>query len=418
MSVPRSVSILGSSLALLALLFLAACGGGTNEPPPGDGPYVRTQKLTASDAAAYDHFGYLRSVAVDGNRIVVGAHNKDARTGAAYVYELQGTTWTQVQKLEASDGLEDEAFGHAVALDGEYAFIAAQRVTDGGHFAAGVVYVFQLVGGTWTEVDILKAPFPSEMAWFGWSIDTDGDRVIVGAHGTNSGSGAAYVFHLEEGEWVLRGDVTASDAAAEAYFGIDVAIEGDTAIVGAWANATNGAMSGAAYVFEFGGEEWLQTDKLSQASPAVGDRFGNTVTMLGDYALIAAPGDNEKGTNSGSVRVFQLQSGNWTEVATLLASDGAAWDDFGTSIAMHGEFAVVGAYRWSTSSSRIGSAYVFERSGTTWSEVDRFVSGGGVGDLYGMAATMDGDWLVIGTPNDNERATQAGAVFVYARTDE
>lgn len=414
MRVSRSVSI----IALGALLFLAACGGGTNEPPDGDGPYVRTQKLTASDAATQDFFGYLRSVAVDGNRILVGAHNKDDRTGAAYVYELQGTTWTQVQKLEGEGVEVDDAFGHAVALSGDYAFIAAQRTENGGHLSAGAVYVFQRVAGTWTQVDILRAPDPSQSAWFGWAIDTDGDRLLIGAYASGPARGSAYFFHLEEGEWVLRDNVQASDAAAESYFGVDVAIEGDMAIVGSWANATNGIHSGAAYVFEFDGENWTETAKLTQQNPAAGDRFGNALAMSGEYAIIAAPGDGDNGVNSGSARVFRLQAGTWTEVATLLASGGSANDQFGTSIAMDGDYAVIGTFRFELASTVASAAYVFERDGTTWTEVDRLVSGSGPGDYYAMSAAMDGNWLVLGAPRDSERATYAGAAFVYARSDE
>lgn len=410
MSISRQISL----IALGAVLLIAACSGpgGGGPPPPGDGRFEFEQKLTASDAGDHDHFGFFRSVAVQGDTILVGAPNN----GATYVYRLQGATWTQVQQLTPPGGGAGTSFGQAVALDGERAFIAAHNTEDGGEPGAGVVYVYDLSGNTYTQSAVLSAPDPIQGGWFGWSLDTDGDRVIVGAYfdGVND-MGKAYVFHYESGTWQLRGDLQASDAHAQAHFGSDVAIEGDTAIVGSWANAENGVNTGAAYVFEFGEAGWHETDKLVQSQPAVGDRLGITLALSGDYLLVSASGDSSNGVNSGSVRVFNRQAGVWTEVATLVASDGATWDMFGESIAIGGGLVAIGAYRESSESSRIGSVYVFERTGTDWTEVDKLVSGSGAGDLYGMSVALDAERLVVGTPRDDDRADRAGAAYVYSR---
>jgi hypothetical protein len=154
----------------------------------------------------------------------------------------------------------------------------------------------------------------------------------------------------------------ASDGAADDEFGESVAISGDYAIVGAYRDDDNGTDSGSAYVFERDGSgNWAEVTKLLASDGAADDDFGESVAISGDYAIVGAPIDDDNGTDSGSAYVFERDgTGNWTEVAKLLASDGATSDYFGTSVAISGDYAIVGAYLDDDNGTDSGSAYIFE----------------------------------------------------------
>lgn len=302
-------------------------------------------------------------------------------------------------------------------MTGDYAFIAAMRTEVEGHSMAGVVYVFQRVAGTWTQVDILQAPDPTQGASFGWAIDTSGDRVLIGTNASGDQHGSAYFFHLEDGAWVLRGSAYASDPTINAFFGHAVAIQGDMAIIGAYLNSTTALQSGAAYVFEFDGDEWVQTDRLAPPSPESNDWFGESVAIFGDYAFIGAPNDKILGEFRGTAVVFRLQDGTWTYEASLVPNDGKSNDRFGSEVSMHGGLAVVSNAPLHATAAW-PAAYVFELIGSTWTQVDRLAPSSGPNDGFGVSSLINDDWLMFGAPFDNERAARAGAVYIYARSDE
>ena len=183
---------------------------------------------------------------------------------------------------------------------------------------------------------------------FGVSVAISGDTLVVGAHGDNdngTNSGSAYIF-TRSGTlaWTQQAKLTASDGAADDEFGGSVAISGDTVVVGAVWNDDNGTDSGSAYIFTRSGTAWTEQAKLTASDGAADDNFGNSVAISGDTVVVGAWHDDDNGTDSGSAYIYTRSGTAWTEQAKLMASDGAADDEFGDSVAISGDTVVVGAF--------------------------------------------------------------------------
>ena len=332
-------------------------------------------KLVASDAAEGDYFG--GSVAVSGDLVVVGVSGDDhagAYSGSAYVFRMTNASWTQVAKLAASDAGSRDKFGHSVAVSGDLVVVGAYANSDAGS-ASGSAYVFRTTNGgaSWTETAKLVASDGAKWEYFGRSVAISGDLVVVGAvadDDDDSNPGSAYVFRTTDdgASWTQTAKLVASDAAANDRFGYSVAISGDLVVVGAYANDDGGSDSGAAYVFRTmdDGASWTQTAKLLASDAAAGDRFGDPVAIRGDLVVVGAFGDDDAGDLSGSAYAWRTtdDGASWTQTAKLVASDAAAEDYFGRSVAISGGLVVVGAYGNDDAGSRSGSAYVFPADGS------------------------------------------------------
>ena len=325
---------------------------------------TQAAKLVATDGASSDYFGY--SVAIDGDTAVIGAYGDDDKgnaSGSAYVFtrDVSGT-WTQQAKLLAADGAVDDAFGVSIAIDGNTAVIGAPQDKDKGIYSGSVYVYTRDVSGAWTQQAKLLANDGAAYDRFGYSVSISSDTVLIGACGDDGYSGSTYVFTRDVGgTWTQQAKLLAADGAPGDYFGYSVAISGDTALIGADRDDSKGKLSGSAYVFtrDIGGT-WTQQAKLFAADGAPYDLFSYSVAISGDTVLIGAYGDDDKGNASGSAYVFTRDvSGTWTQQAKLLAADGAANDGFGYSVAISGDTVLIGAYGDDDKGSDSGSVYVF-----------------------------------------------------------
>jgi hypothetical protein len=322
-------------------------------------------KLVAADAAAGDYFGW--SVAIDGDTVVIGA--PEAGTGGA-VYVLRttddGATYDEVAKLTASDAAAGDGFGHSVAIDGDTVVVGA----DGKDSYTGAAYVFRTSDGWDTYGQVAKLTAGDAAAWdgFGWSVAIDGATIVFGAWGKDTFSGAVYVFRTSDGgatyDEVVKltaSDAAASDAATGDQFGISVAIDGDTVVVGA-------SGGDAAYVFRTsdGGVMYGQVAKLTAADAASYDYFGVSVAIDGGTIVVGDFVDDGGGFPSGAVYVYRTSDGGATyaQVAKLTASDGASMDFFGGPVAIDGGTIVVGAPEDDDGGESSGSAYVYSDAGS------------------------------------------------------
>jgi len=300
------------------------------------------QKLTASDGAAHDFFGY--SVALLGDTALIGAGaaniSGNAYQGSAYVFTRSGTTWSQQAKLTASDGAAYDEFGSSVALSGNTALVGAYTDKVGGNAEQGSAYVFTRSGTVWSQQAKLTASNGAAGDWFGWSVALLGDTALVGGR-----FGDAFVFTRSGTVWSQQAQLTPSDLQEEDTFGESVALSGDTALVGAGGHIVGSNVSqGAAYVFTRSGTTWSQQARLTAADGAAGDRFGTSVALSVDTALVEAPNQTVgANSNQGSAYVFTRSGTTWTQQAKLTASDGAASDNFGRSAALSGNTVLVGA---------------------------------------------------------------------------
>ena len=255
--------------------------------------------LTASDFEDNDQFGH--AVALEGDTAVIGVVSDDdfgSGSGAAFVFTRSAGVWTEQQKLTASDAEPAGFFGSAVAIDGDTMVIGANG--QGVDFT-GAAYVFTRSAGLWTEQAKLTAlgavPLDNQQ-FFASAVAISGDTVVVGAHRHDEpflNAGAAYVYVRSSGVWTQQQELRASDAF-KGQFGVDVAIDGDTALIGAYADGSQENM-GAAYVFTRTGVIWTEQQKLVQAVRKKQDRFGSSVELEGDTALIGADGDDVGGLN-------------------------------------------------------------------------------------------------------------------------
>ncbi len=190
--------------------------------------------------------------------------------------------------------------------------------------------------------------------------------------------------------------ITAFDGAGFDWFGNSVSISGDYVVVGAKFDNDNGPSSGSAYLFKRTGTSWAQEAKILPSDGAAGDWFGFSVSISGDYALVGARADDDNGSASGSAYVFKRTGTSWAQEAKLLPSDGAIEDRFGYSVSISGDYAVVGAWLDDDNGDRSGSAYIFKRSGTSWAqEANLLPSDGAASDQFGVSVSISGDYAVV-----------------------
>jgi hypothetical protein len=380
--VALSLLLAAALLVCLGAAALVAAAPASAGPPP-TGPAVapsgsadellallavQQAKLTAADGAGGDWFG--RSVAISGDTAVVGAYFDDvganADQGSAYVFARNGTSWVQQQKLTAADGAALDMFGITVALSDDTAVVGAYNDDVGANTNQGSAYVFVRSGTTWSQQQQLTAADGAADDRFGWSVAIAGDTAVVGAPyddvGAKADQGSAYIFVRGGTAWSQQQQLTAADGGADDLFGWSVAISGETAVVGAVCDDVGAnADQGSAYVFVRSGTAWSQQQKLTTADGAAYDEFGESVAISGETTVVGADWDTV-GANAyqGSAYVFARSGTTWSEQQKLTAADGAAEDDFGISVAIAGESAVVGArYDDVGANTNQGSAYVF-----------------------------------------------------------
>ena len=364
-------------------------------------------KLTASDAAAGDQFG--ECVSISGDYAVVGAKFDDdggSSSGSAYIFIRNDSSWIEQAKLTASDAAAGDFFGGSVSISGDYAVVGAVADDD----FSGSAYIFMRNGSSWIEQAKLTASDAAAGDFFGRSVSISGGYAVVGAFINDDAeinSGSAYIFMRNGSSWIEQAKLTASDAAANDLFGRSVSISGDYAVVGAVADDD---FSGSAYIFMRNGSSWIEQAKLTASDAAAGDEFGGSVSISGDYAVVGAVADDDF---SGSAYIFMRNGSSWIEQAKLTASDAAAGDEFGRSVSISGDYAVVGAARDDDAGFASGSAYIFMRSGSSWIEQAKLTaSGAAAGDEFGRSVSISGDYAVGGALED-DAGVDSGSAYVY-----
>jgi hypothetical protein len=395
------VSSTGRGLALL----LAACGALAPAPLVAQTTEAR---LEASDGAAGDQFGY--AVSMSGDRALVGAFGAAPNgeySGAAYVFDFDGTSWSETAKLVPADGAAGDCFGYSVALDGDRALVGAF----GDDSEIGAAYVFDFDGTSWNETAKLVASDGIASDDFGLAVALDGDRVLVGAFGVEGFTGAAYVFDLVGGLWAQSAKLVAADRAAGDDFGVSVSLEGHRALVGADGDDDHGPSSGSAYVFEFDGFAWPETAKLVPSDGSALDLFGYSVAVDGERAVSGALLDDDMGSASGAVYVFEFDTAAWNETK-LPVGDGQAADYYGVSVAVDADRIVAGAYGDDDLGDGAGSAYEFASDATGWSEeAKRNAAAGLAGDALGVSVAVSGSHVLAGAPG---ATSGQGAAHVFS----
>ena len=438
--------------------------------------WSQAAKLTASVPLANDYFG--RSVALDGDTVLIGASGRDSGKGAAYVFDKPGNGWTNtttaantVTKLAASDGGTNDLFGVSVAIDGNTAVIGAELQE--------WVYVFIKESEGWVEKAKLSSDDPDHDGRgnnFGNSVAVDGDIVVVGADGVDqsdavNNTGAAYAFTKPSTGWADSNDatrLTGSDAAANDKFGGAVAVDGGTAMVGADNAAGTDDLdnsvsnAGAAYVFDIEGwddisdsestttshtvsgltnyqEYWFRIRAVNASGAGPASNSASATPRIGKpgkpTGLGAVAGDTRvtlSWDNPGNSTITGYELAEVVPEDWLTAADGAAGDQFGVSVAVDGDTAVVGAWKEDGVDGdgndiiEVGAAYVFvKNSNDEWDRKAKLTASDGAnvpdiegvdeGDRFGYAVAIDGDTIVVGAYRNDDHGDDSGAAYVYIK---
>jgi 3',5'-cyclic AMP phosphodiesterase CpdA len=251
--------------------------------------------------------------------------------------------------------------------------------------------------------------------WFGRWISVDGDAAIAGATNhvhADIGGGAAYVLRRAGSQWAEEAELLASDAEAGDFFGVSVGVSGNVAIVGASREDTQGDLAGAAYIYRFDGAAWNET-KLLASDGAAQDQFGYSSDIDGDQAVVGAFGDDDLGSESGSAYVFRFDGASWIEEAKLYAADGAEVCWFGSSVAISGDVIIVGRSPHEGTPDA-GAAYVFRRGISGWALEQVLIgSDSSVGDHFGYSVALSGDVACVGAMLARNGDMQTGAAYVF-----
>jgi hypothetical protein len=374
-----------------------------------------------------------------------GRHRWIQAVACGVLAMLAGAGVAQAQmvqvKLTDPEATPDGGFGMgAVALSGDTVLVGDSFDDDKG-YRSGAAYVFTRTAGVWTLQAKLTAPDGAAEDLFGSALAIDGDTAVIAARWDDdrgSDSGSVYAFTRTDGVWTLQAKLTAADGGANDHFGESVAVSGDTVVVGTERTVANNN-SGAVHVFTRTGGVWSQQATLMRSAD---EGFG-PVAVSGDTIVFGAPGFS--GFNkvyscppgiippgdgecvlisdplllgSGGAYVFTRTGGVWTHQAVLIAHDAAFGLHFGLSVGLSGDTVVVGAPRADATGTDAGAAYVFTRTNGTWRE--NFVAlGVAPNDLFGSKVAVSGDTVVVSAPGAGPRSSSLddGAAYLFTRRD-
>jgi len=353
--------------------------------------------LQSPTAENKDRAGY--GLALEGDWAMTGAYLHDSAgvdAGVLHVWFWDGSTWTLHQELTGSDTDAYDRFGFATAVDGHRMVIGASNA-DSLIGEAGAAYVFEDFGGLWVETAQLLPALPIPGSSFGKTLDIDGDRILVGAYETD----LAHIFELQSGVWVEVAILRGLDTQIGDRFGYSVALSGDTALIGTPGDDDVASYSGAAYVFVRNGFGiWEEQAKLLASDLAGGDGLGDVVDLEDDLAVVGARAKDGVYENMGAVYLFERSGTTWIEVQKLEASDFGSYDYFGSSVALDGAALAIGANGDQISSDNGGSVYLFRSSGGSFTEQSHMYPAGFTGsELFGSDVAIQGDRILGGAPN-------------------
>jgi hypothetical protein len=354
-----------------AYLYIASQGG-------EDG-WGEVKKLVPDDPADGDLFGI--SVGLAGDYAVVGAGAADGASvdqGAAYIfYRNQGgeDNWGQFKKLTADDADDGDGFGFAVAIDGDTIIVGSDGA-DGSGSDQGAAYIFSRdLGGpdNWGQAAKLVSGEPADDNQFGFAVDIDGDYALVGSPGEDGSGidrGIVYIFSRDLGgseAWGRIGEFSPTDVPDYTYIGTAVAIDGALAVIGSAFEDNAGTDRGAVHILsrDYGGmDSWGRVKRVVASDEHDNDFFGYAVAIAGDDILVGSAWARGGGTERGQGYLFSRDEGgtdNWGEVQRLRASDAADGDWFGSAVGIDGDYVLVGAPGEDGSGADRGAAYVFKR---------------------------------------------------------
>ena len=251
----------------------------------------------------------------------------------------------------------------------------------------------------------------------GYAVAVEGNTAVCGAYNESENGirpGAVYIYTRTGNVWTEQQRLLPSDEEHEMEFGFSVAISGETIVVGAWSEDLGLVNAGAAYVFTRSGTTWTEEQKMVLTSPTTADFFGYTVDIYNETIVVGAAREDTGATDAGSIYVYTRSGTTWSLEQQINSTDITAGDEFGESVAIYEDSIVAGAPRATTGGALAGAAYVFTRSGTTWTQEQKIVAlDSAASDYFGKSVDIQNDRIVVGVPDDG---TDVGAAYIYSRS--
>ncbi|WP_395373707.1 hypothetical protein [Marinicella sp. W31] len=391
-------------------------------------PHVQAQQLDdkfiPQDVADGDLFG--GAISISGNRALVGSSGDYAGqliySGAAYIFELNNGQWIESAKLVPSERADLQFFGTQVSLQGNRALISALSDGNLSVRSPGAVYVFEFDGVNWIETDKLFANDGESFAEFGISISQYHDRVMVGAWKDGSQEiGAVYVFDYDGNDWQQSDKITADDPNIYARFGAQVVLDNNRALISSINDFNSNVFSGSVYVYEYNDDTWQQTDKLLPDPLLTNTDFGVSISLSNDIAWVGEAKSPALGVASGAAYVYTYDGNTWSQQQKLTANDGSADDRFGSALVhLNNDTVFIGAPGHSPliNGPAAGAVYVFENQAGNWSSDQKISAADATNNQqFGSALYTDGVYLLSGAPQDIEQNISGGSVYFLAGLD-
>ena len=373
--------------------------------------WPETAQLTVEDEGDLTFFGLALSL--DGNRLAVGSFGVDS-PGAAFVYEYEGTGWSEPTRLVGDDSLIDDRFGQAVSLNGDDLLVGAWAYAR-DDISTGAGYFFEYATGAWVQTQRIV---PGAAGAFGVSVAIEGDQALIGAPSDGEqgpGAGAVYAYSRSEAGWTQRAKLLPAKSGFLTRFGADVSLDSDRAVVGSL--GPDGSATG--YLFTLQSQEWVEVTTL--AADRV-DSSGIRVALDGPLALVGTPRKDSDETRllpeTGGVCSFREGPTGWDDPMEIEQPrlPGADLAFFGWSTVVDGDRAFATAPGEDSNGESAGAVYIYEQSGDTWTPVQKLL-GESPGDRFGTSLAVYGDRLMVGSPWESTVDAEAGAVYVFEFDD-
>jgi len=378
--------------------------------------WISQQEINNPTPAAQDRFGY--PVSLYGDTLVVGALGDDTGAtdaGSVYVYIRTGSTWTLQQEINNPTPATNDWFGDSISLYQDTLVVGADG-DDTGANGAGSVYIYIRTGSTWTLQQEINNPVPVTNDNFGWLVSLYQDTLVVGTGGDDTGAedaGSCYVYTRAGSTWTLQQKINNPTPAEYDYFGYPVSLYENTLAVGAY-DDTGAEDAGSVYVYTRVGSTWTLQQTISNPSPAVGDNFGENISLYQDTLVVGASQDDTGAEDAGSVYVYTRTGSIWTLQQTINNPSPTSFDYFGNSVSLYGDTLVAFISSVSTGENSAGSVCIYKRTDGVWSlqqEINNPTPA--MSDNFGYPVSLYENTLAVAARNDDTGASDTGSVYVY-----
>ncbi|WP_395377360.1 hypothetical protein [Marinicella sp. W31] len=324
----------------------------------------------------------------------------------------------------AGDGKAGDSFGFSAAIDDTTILIGAYKADLDGVIDAGAAYVYVLGDRGWQQQAKLVAEPAFAEDTLGGNVALKNDVAMLGVmrrDDKGKDSGAVVSFERASNTWKQTQIFTAHDAKPGDAFGQSIALTENHLIIGAPRNDALGVDSGAAYIYQRENDTWRYQTKITASDGAAGDLFGISVAVDGNTVLVGADLHDAKAEDAGAVYVYVLDGKQWKQEAKLMASDGGKTDIFGVRVALSENTALISARRDDIEELGVdaGSAYIFVRDGSSWTQQVKLTSPDGqADDRFGRGVALSGNTAIISAMNHDANGSNTGALYVYNKCAE